>query len=224
MTHGFLELLLYGLLAGLSPFALAATIAVMPAGRLKALAFGTGFVVGQAVTCSLFVVIGVAATGSTHDNHPGVRAALEIALAVVAVGLALQLRRNPHAVESRGSSERGRRVLERLGRVHFLTALLAGLVLSVVGPKRLLLTALAATVITTTGLGTSSEAVLVVWYVAIATVLVWAPIVCFVLLGDRTVGYLQRAREEVARRQPHVTVYALLVLAAVLIVDAITLL
>ena len=52
----------------------------------------------------------------------------------------------------------------------------------------------------------------------------WAPIVCFVLLGDRTVGYLQRAREEVARRQPHVTVYALLVLAAVLIVDAITLL
>jgi len=224
MGHGILELLLYGLLAGLSALALAATIAVMQAGRLQTLAFGTGFVLGQALTCSAFVIIGVAGSGGLNTNHPWIRASLDVALAIVALGLAAKIRRKPITARKGDTNERTRRILERLGRVHFLTALLAGFVLALAGPKRLVLTALAATAITTAGVGNSSEAVLVVWYVAIATALVWIPVVCFMLLGERTIGLLQRAREEVARRQPQVTVYALLVLAIVLIADALTLL
>jgi len=224
MGHGILELLLYGLLAGLSALALAATIAVMQAGRFQTLAFGTGFVLGQALTCSAFVIIGVAASGGSSTSHPWVRASLDVALAVVALGLAARTRRKPTTARKGNANRRTRRLLERLGRVHFLTALVAGFVLGLAGPKRLVLTALAATAITTAGVGNSSEAVLVVWYVAIATALVWIPVVCFVLLGERTVGLLQRAREEVARRQPQMTVYTLVVLAVVLILDALTLL
>jgi hypothetical protein len=43
MIHATVQLLLYALLAGFSALAFAATIAVMQAGRLKTLGFGTGF-------------------------------------------------------------------------------------------------------------------------------------------------------------------------------------
>lgn len=220
MLHAAIQLLLYGLLACLSPLAFAATIAVTQAGRLKALGFGTGFVAAQFLTCALFVGIGVAATGDGTRSHPGIQVLLEVALAVTLGGVALRVRRRP-PTEGEGSSERTRAVLERLGRLHFLTAILAGLFLGIGGPKRLLLTAFAATTITTAGLSNSGEAAFVVLYVALATALVWGPVVLFVLLGERAVALMKGAQEEVARRQPVVTVYALLLLAALLAIDAI---
>ena len=220
MLHAAIQLLLYGLLACLSPLAFAATIAVTQAGRLKALGFGTGFVAAQFLTCALFVGIGVAATGDGTRSHPGIQVLLEVALAVTLGGVALRVRRRP-PTEGEGSSERTRAVLERLGRLHFLTAILAGLFLGIGGPKRLLLTAFAATTITTAGLSNSGKAAFVVLYVALATALVWGPVILFVLLGERAVALMKGAQEEVARRQPVVTVYALLLLAALLAIDAI---
>src|SRR6266511_5809040 len=82
MLQAILQLLLYSLLAGLSALGLAATIVVMSAGRLKALGFATGFVLAQLLTCSLFVLIGVAATGSSRKTHSGVQATLAIVLAL----------------------------------------------------------------------------------------------------------------------------------------------
>ena len=218
MLHGALQLLLYALLAGLSPVAFAATIAVMPAGRLKVLGFGTAFVTAQLLTCVIFVVIGVAAT--TRESRPVLRASLELAVSLALVALALRVRRRPQTA-SEGTSPRTQAVLDRLGRLRFLTTLLAGVLLGVGGPKRLVLTALAAGTITTSGIDYSEEALLVVLYVVLATVLVWGPVALFVLLGDRTVALMKRAQEEVAARQPHVTVYALLTLAAVLAGDAV---
>lgn len=84
-----------------------------------------------------------------------------------------------------------------------------------------MLTALAATTITTAGLRDSEQGALVVLYVAIATVLVWAPVILFVFFGQRAVARMKVAQEGVARRQPYVTSYALLVLAALLASDAI---
>ena len=112
-------------------------------------------------------------------------------------------------------------MLARLGRLGFTTTALAGLLLGIGGPKRLVLTALAATTITTSGLADSGEAALVILYGAVATVLVWGPALLFVLLGDRSVALMKRGQQEAARRQPRVTVYALLVLAGFLVVDAI---
>ena len=219
MLHATIQVLLYGLLAGLSPLAFAATIAVTQTGRLKALGFGAGFVLAQLSTCALFVIAGVAVTGTTK-SYPGVQALLGGALAVLLVSVALQVRRRgPRHRE--GSSERTRALLERLGRLRFLTTILAGLVLGIGGPKRLVLTAFAATTITTAGLRDSGEVALVVLYVALATALVWGPVILFVLLGERAVALMKRAQAEVERRQPEVTVYALLLLAALLAIEAI---
>jgi hypothetical protein len=220
MVQAAIQLLLYALLAGLSPVAFAATIAVMPAGRPKTIGFGSAFVVAQSLTCSLFVVIGVAATGSSTKSHPALHAGLELVLAAALVVLAVRPRRSPHT-PMEGTSPRTQQLLERLGRLRFLTTLLAGLLLGVGGPKRLVLTALAATTITTAGVHYSGEGALVVLYVAIASALVWAPVILFVLLGDRAIASLRRAQERATRRQPHVMVYALLLIAALLTLDAI---
>ena len=218
MLHAAIQLLLYALLAGLSPVAFAATIAVMPAGRLKVLGFSTAFVLAQYLTCSLFVIIGVAAT--SRNNHPGLHASLELVLAAFLVWLARQIPRR-RVASAETSSPRTQAMLARLGRLGFTTTALAGLLLGIGGPKRLVLTALAATTITTSGLADSGEAALVILYGAVATVLVWGPALLFVLLGDRSVALMKRGQQEAARRQPRVTVYALLVLAGFLVVDAI---
>lgn len=221
MVQAALQVLLYAVLAGLSPLAFAATIAVMHAGRPKALAFGIGFVVAQLLTCSLLVSIDVAASGSRSKHHPGIQVVLEVAVAVALVWFARRIRRRP-PTKGEASSDRTRRLLERLSRLHLLTALGAGLTLGLFAPKRLVLAALAATAISTAGLHTSGEAALVVVYVTVATALVWGPVVLFVLLGERAVALMKRAQTEVARRQPEIAVYALLALAAMLAIDAVS--
>ncbi len=223
MLQALIQLLLYALLAGFSALALAATIGVMQAGRLKALAFGAGFVAGQLFTCSLFVLVGVAAISSNNKGHPGVQASLELVIAGVLIVLAVRIRAQG-PIRREGSSERARLLVERLRRLHLLTMLLAGLLLGIGGPKRLLLTAFAATSITTAGVGDVGQAALVVWYVAVASALVWAPIVLFVLLGERIVALMARAQKRVARYQRGAMVYALILLAAFLIIDAISIL
>jgi hypothetical protein len=223
MIHATIQLLLYALLAGFSALAFAATIAVMQAGRLKTLGFGTGFVLGQVFTCSLFVIVGVVVTGASERTHSALLATLELLLALLLIAVVLRVRRAP-PVETEGPSARTQAVLERLSRLRFLTTSIAGFLLGIGGPKRLLLTALAATAITTAGVRDAGEAALVVWYCALATVLVWGPVIVYVLLGDRAVGIMTRAQQRLARRQPGVKVYALLVLAGVLILDAVSLL
>src|SRR4051812_44027034 len=113
MLQTALQVLLYAVLAGLSPLAFAATIAVMHAGRPKALAFGIGFVAAQLVTCSLFVAIDLVARGSSRKHHPGIQVVLEAAVAVALVWFARRIRRRP-PTKAEASSERARRLLERL--------------------------------------------------------------------------------------------------------------
>ena len=84
--------------------------------------------------------------------------------------------------------------------------------------------ALHGTTIVTAGLGDADKTVLVVVYVTLATALVWGPALVFLLFGNRVIVRMAGARGEVARRQPQITVYALLVLAALLVLDALDLL
>ena len=223
MIHASLQLLLYALLAGFSALAFAATIAVMQAGRLKTLGFGAGFVLGQVLTCSVFVIVGVAVTGASSRTHSTLLATLEVLFALLLIAVALRALRAPR-IETEGPSERTQAVLQRLSRMRLVTTSIAGLLLGIGGPKRLLLTALAATVITSADVRNAGETALVVWYCGLATVLVWGPVIVYVLLGDRAVGVMTRAQQELERRQPGVKVYAILVLAGLLILDAISIL
>jgi hypothetical protein len=219
MLHATIQLILYGFLAGLSPLALGATIAVMQTGRVRTLGFGVGFVVGQLLTCVLLVALGVAGTGSSR-SYPGVQAGLELLVAAALIVLAVRVRRRGPVVRPE-SGERARRLLDRLGRVHLVTVSLVGLLLGIGGPKRLLLTAFAAATITAAGLPHAAQAGLVVLYVALASVLVWGPVLLQLFLGRRAVGIMQSLQARLAPRSKELTVYALLVLAAMLVLDAI---
>jgi Sap-like sulfolipid-1-addressing protein len=108
-----------------------------------------------------------------------------------------------------------------LSRLGYLTTLAVGLLLGIGGPKRLVLTALAAALIATTGARNSTQAELVVAYVALATALVWAPVVFYVVRGEKAVALMKAAQETANRHQPAVTIYALRGLAALLLIDAI---
>jgi hypothetical protein len=63
--------------------------------------------------------------------------------------------------------------------------------------------------------------VFAVLYLVFATALVWGPVALLVLLGERAIVLLEGARDEVDRRQPQVTFYVLLILAAFLVLDAV---
>jgi len=215
-----IQLLLYALLAAFSPLAVAATMTAIQAGRRQALGFGVGFVVGQLVTCAIFVILDFAAVGSSRRSYPGIRAPLAIALAVVLLWLAERVRRRPPPA-GRETRSRAHALLARLSRLGYLTTLAVGMLLGIGGPKRLVLTALAAAVVATSAAGDSGQAELVVVYVAVATALVWAPIVFYVVRGEKAIALMQSAEESARRHQPKVTIYALRGLAALLVIDAI---
>lgn len=222
MPSAVIEVLPYALLAALSPLAFAATLAVLQTNRLSALAFGIGFVAAQLCMCGLFVALGVAATGASSRSHSDRVAVFEIVLAAALVVAALRLRRSPPR-ERAGSSHRTRAMLERLGRIRVSTGLAAGLLLGIGGPKRLVITALVATVIAAAGTDGADQAALVVLYAAVATVLVWVPIAAFVLVGERVVAVMRAAQESLAARQRAISFYALLLVAAFLTLEAATL-
>ena len=109
--------------------------------------------------------------------------------------------------------------LARLQRVHVLTATAVGLLLGIGGPKRLVLTGFAAASITATGITGTDRAILVCWYVLLATALVWLPVIAYLLLGSRAVSRADAALEWLRRYRRPATVYALAVIGAVLLID-----
>jgi Sap, sulfolipid-1-addressing protein len=228
MLHASIQVVLYGLVAGLSAVGFAASLAVMPSGRLKAFGFGAGFVGAQILTCSVLVIFGIAVTGS-GASHPDLRAALEVALALTLLALALVVHRRPRktndsAAAHERSKARTHALVERLSRLRVLTTVVAGFLLGIGGPKRLVLTCLAAATIVTAGLGDADQTALVAVYVTLATALVWGPLILFLFLGKRVIALMEGMHGEVGSRQPQITFYALLILAALLVLDAVSVL
>ena len=171
------------------------------------------------------MIFSIAATGLSRNSHPDFRAALEIAVALALIVMARVVhRRPPNTNDTSAAHERSKAraqaVLGRLSKMRVLTTIVAGFMLGIGGPKRLVLTCLTAAVIVTAGVGDAEKAALVVVYVTIATVLVWGPLILFLLIGKRIIAFMDGAKGEIGRRQPHVTVFALLVLAALLLLHA----
>ncbi len=217
------QLIPYALIATLSPLGFAATITVMRTGRLKALGFSIGLVLGQLLACATLVALGAVTTPDRSKAYPTVEAVLELALALALLSYAARVHRRP-ATDHTTSSGRSKAALERLQRVHFATASGVGLLLGIGGPKRLVLTALASASITAAGVTGASVAPLIVWYVLLATVLVWLPVLAYLLFGDWAVAKLDGAMAWLAAHRRTATVYALVILGVALVIHAVTLL
>ncbi len=214
-----LQLVPYALVAAMSPLGFAATLAVMGSGRLKALAFASAFIGGQLIACSILVLIGAAAVPERESRHATLQACLEIGFGLGLLALAIGVRRRHGPVDR--SNARSKAALERLGNLQFTTALAAGALLGIGGPKRLVLSALAATSIAASAVADAQEGLLVVWYTALATVLVWAPIIGFELFGQHALETLDAGQRWMAEHQRQVVFYPLVLLALLLVGDGV---
>ena len=70
------------------------------------------------------------------------------------------------------------------------------------------------------GVGGSDQGALILWYSALATVVVWLPILGYLLLGQWAVSWLDRGLEWLTRHQRTASVSVLVAVAVVLFVDA----
>lgn len=217
VLSGAAHLIPYALVADASPLGLAAAVTVMRTGRLKALGFGLGALAGQLLACAVLVVIGSAAVGNRTTAHPTLRALLEVALGIGLLVLAVVAQRRPE-VGARPSAGRGRAALDRLGRVRTATAAAIGFLLGIGGPKRLVLSGLAAASIAASGGSGGRQAALVGWYGVLATAIVWVPVLAYVLLGTRAVDQVDAALEWLTRRSRPVTVYSLVAVGLLFVI------
>ena len=218
-----IELFVYALVATASPLGFAATLAVVASGRLKSTAFTFAFVLGQLLACALILVVDASFLPNPEQDHERLRAILELAFGAALLCLAAFVRSRPND-SAAASDSRSRSALERLGRLGLGTALFAGLVLGIGGPKRLVLTALAGTSIEASGAQGSDAAALVVAYTAIATLLVWGPVLTYALAGERGVTWLRTAERWLVSHQWPLGFYSLLTVGSVAVLHSLTVL
>jgi RsiW-degrading membrane proteinase PrsW (M82 family) len=162
----------------------------------------------------VLVLIGIASVGH-RTKRPTVEGVLELALGAALLVLASRIHHRPQRAHP--DSGRSREILERLQRVHGTTAFAAGLALGVGGPKRLVLTGLAAASITAAGVGDAREFALVLWYCALATIVVWAPVLAVIVVGERVIDRVDAAFRWLARHHRPVTVWVLLIVGFFLV-------
>jgi hypothetical protein len=217
------ELFVYALVATLSPFGLAATLTVIASGRLKSLLFAIAFVVGQGVACALVVAFDASLLPRRDHDNTVLRGALELAFGVALICLAVVYRRRSFP-GNLSSTDRSPQLLERLRRLRPSTAVLGGLVLGVGGPKRLLLTVLAGTSIGASGNDGSQAVIDVLLYSALATLLVWVPVLAFAIAGSRVAVRLDAAQRSLARHEREIGFYSLLAVGATAVGHSLSLL
>jgi len=223
MIETTIRVVFYALVAATSPLALAATLAVLRSrrGRINGTGFALSFLVAQAAICFLALAIGAASIGSRADNHEtlGALFVLAFGLALLAAATAVH-RRGDTPRAPRRAGPRTKAMLERLERLTPGAAIGTGALLGIGGPKRLGLSVIVAGTISAAALAVDQEISLVVMYVLVGTVLVWLPVVLFVVFGTRATEWMNNAQGWVAKHEQPLTFYPSLVLGVLLTIDA----
>ena len=102
-----------------------------------------------------------------------------------------------------------------------MTALGTGTALGIGGPKRISVTIVASAAIAAAGVGSAGALGLAALYVAVATILVWVPVLLYIALGPRATDWLASGQRWIGQHKAPLTFYASAVLGTVLVVDGI---
>jgi threonine/homoserine/homoserine lactone efflux protein len=176
----------------LSPLPIIAVILMLVTrqARVNGPAFVLGWLIGLAIIGVL--VIGIAGGSATSGGEPATWVlALELVLGLLLLLVALrQFRSRPHDGEEAPTPK-------WMGAIGGFTpgkALGAGVLLSALNPKNLLLAVGAAATIAQAGIATSDQAIAYIVFALIATIGVASPVIIFFALGDRAPALLDRMK------------------------------
>jgi Sap, sulfolipid-1-addressing protein len=221
-AHLVLSILLYALVSASSPVALGTTLVVLThgRGRVNGTAFAIGFIAGQLVF--FLIAFSLGALSVPGGNHPTLIAGFTIAFGAALLVTAVHVRRHRNEpVKVRGPSPRMDALRARLGRLKPLSALGVGTALGIGGPKRITITIVASASIASAGLSHSSAVGLAILYVAVATSLVWVPVLLYVMWGPRAAGWLASAQGWIATHKTPLTFYPSAVLGLGLVIGGV---
>jgi hypothetical protein len=162
-----------------------------------------------------------AASSPDRDNHPGVVDSIEIAFGIALLLTAAYVRSHRRDLAARGPSPRTEAIRSRLANLRPSTALGTGAALGIGGPKRIGVTIVVSAAIAAAGLGSAEALGLAVLYVAVATILVWVPVLLYIALGPRATEWLANGQRWIGQHKEPLTFYPSAVLGTVLVVDGV---
>jgi threonine/homoserine/homoserine lactone efflux protein len=205
----------------ISPFPIVASVLLLgtPRGRLNGPVFVLGCAFGTALvgTVVLLLASGVSAT---DDGDPATWVSvLQLVLGLLLLALALkQWRGRPPAGEE-APAPKWMSALDAFGPSKSFGA---GVVLTALNPKNLLLTVAGAAAIAQTGIPAGEQAVALGIFVAIGCLGVATPVAIALLAGDRAEGILAGIKDWMARNNAVIMVVILALIGVKLIGDAIS--
>jgi len=213
------RVLLLALLAGASPMAMVATVAVLSTrrGRTNAIAYGIGFVIGQSAAFAVALALGAAASDLGTPSWVPV---LELILCVALLATAV-LQRRPRPPRPVDAPSRGKAVLRRLGGLGPIAVFVFGLLLGIGGLKRLSITLVTGATVGAADLLHVEELGLGALYILVSGVLVTVPIALYVIAGSRADAWMATAREWLAAREQRLALLSTTAFGVLLTVDAI---
>lgn len=211
------RIVLFALVAAASPMALLAALAVLHSDRrpLNSIIFMAGFVLSQSV-----VFVAVYLLGLTASRSPRPTAAAYVEL-VIGVGVLAICLIKPDLLRSRNgrSSPKKTALLERLKRVTPIESLGIGALLGA-GIKRLVIATIAAGILALSGLSSFATFGVGLVYIAVATSIVWLPVVYSVILGRRAETLMATVRTHAGAFGRRHAVTLTIVLGALIVIDA----
>lgn len=220
MIQTTLHVLFYALIAAASPLALAATLVVIrhERPRTNGIAFLTGFLVGSVLATALALAVGTAAEANI-DSHQTVATVLALLLGLALIVAGFKERNKPQPAPD--AQPGGGQILQRLAGVGPVTASTIAGFLGFGGPKRLVLTFLAMSLVTAANVGDVDRVVLPVVFVVVASLVVSMPIGYVIVGGNRAFPRLHRLEHWLTSHSEVLRVRLALGLGAILVADSV---
>jgi hypothetical protein len=220
MIHTAWRVFLYALVAATSPLALTSTLFVLRSGRprINGLLYAGAFLMTQTLMLLLALALGVASV--THgDEHRGIESTLTIVFGALLLLAAFYLRAHPHTHATKSGPNKATAVFGRIKHLSPAQAIGVGAALGIGGPKRITVTILVAGAIAASGLPFGRSATIAIEYVVIGTILVWLPVVLYVIAGKRAEDWIAAAQAWAAAHEQTLTFYPALFVGLVLVID-----
>jgi threonine/homoserine/homoserine lactone efflux protein len=203
----------------ISPLPIVAVVLMLVSqrGRTNGPAFVAGWCIGLAIVGG--IVLAVAGGASTDTGHATWVDALFLVLGLLLILVAArQWRGRPRGAEEPPTPK----WMGALDGFTPVKAAGAGVALSALNPKNLLLTVAGAAAIAQTGISTRQEVASLVVFVVIASIGVAAPVVIYFAMGDRSQPLLNELKTWLARNNAVIMAVLMLVIGIKLIGNAIS--